>query len=131
MVDLTTPQSTENMGWRWVLEVGFENFSERWAVDLGPKVGVFQPRYGMVGYHNGGHSACGIKPEPSHDCFENVPDDKRYFNNIQSMTIRPDRHYPSGTPMPDMLPAPIPGCTMTGADRCCLDTVCCGDHSCP
>ncbi|HKU36914.1 MAG TPA: hypothetical protein VJR89_02170 [Polyangiales bacterium] len=34
----------ENMGWRWVVELGLNGGPERWAVDLA-RVGVFQPRY--------------------------------------------------------------------------------------
>jgi hypothetical protein len=75
MVNLGSPTSTENMGWRWVLELGLGGGSERWAVDLGPNVGIFQPRYGMVGYHAGGGP---IFPDPS--------DDKRFFSDIQVLT---------------------------------------------
>jgi hypothetical protein len=83
MVDLRNTSSQENMGWRWVLELGLSDGPERWAVDLGPSVGIFQPRYGMVGYHSGGSS-------PN---FPNAWDDKRFFPKIQTLTPNQDRRF--------------------------------------
>lgn len=77
MVDLSDQRSEANIGPRWVLEIGFADDSERWAVDLGPKIGIFQPRFGMVGYHAGGGAW----------------DDKRYFANIQSRSINEHRRH--------------------------------------
>ncbi len=78
MLDLSDSASEENMGVRWVLTIAVGASSERWSIDLGPEEGVFQPRYGIVGYHANW-------------------DDERYFANIQTEDILEDRRH-DGTP---------------------------------
>jgi hypothetical protein len=53
MMDLSNASSQVNMGNRWVVDVGYKDFGEKWTFDLGPSVGVFSPKFGIVRYRNG------------------------------------------------------------------------------
>ena len=76
MINLSDSRSELNMDRRWVLELGLNGGPERWAVDLGPSIGVFDPKFGMVGYHSASDWS-----------------DKRYFANIHSRSINENRRY--------------------------------------
>lgn len=82
VVDLSDLRSEENMGSRWIVEIGLNNGPERWAFDLGPEPEMFLPRYGAVGYH-------------AADDWT----DKRFFANIQKRSIIENRRH-DGTPQP-------------------------------
>jgi hypothetical protein len=79
-MDLSDARSEENLGWRWVLPIGIDTNSERWFFDLGPQVGVFEPRYGTVGY-----GAADVKPPD--------PPDETFCANIQTSSILEDRRF--------------------------------------
>jgi len=78
--DLSDARSEENLGWRWILPIGLIEDSERWFFDLGPQVGVFQPRYGVVGY-----GVAGGKPQDWAD--------ESFCANVQTSSILGDRRF--------------------------------------
>jgi hypothetical protein len=80
VLDLSNLGSQENMGSRWVINLHYRNGPEYFIYDLGPSVGVFAPKYGIVGYDNGlgvWEHYTNIQNRPAHDdiyCLSGVGD---------------------------------------------------------
>jgi hypothetical protein len=77
MLDLTNANSQENMGQRWVVDLGYKDGFEFWTLDIGPynpsaptTVNI-SPRYGIVRYH---------RHDPSNPQTETYSE----FSNIQN-----------------------------------------------
>ena len=52
MKDLTDYSSIKNMGVRWVIDISYKDFDEVWTMDLGPRIGDFNPKYAVVAYES-------------------------------------------------------------------------------